>query len=279
MNHQKIHDAIIDNARIRDKTKLPYTERHHIKPRSMGGGNHHENLVYLTLEEHYMVHLLLTKIFPYHHHLKLSMKGLRNRGCGAKTNKQYAENRKAHHDHLRSVNSGAFRKEMSRNNMLGKTHTDETRNLMSTNGKGKGLGRMLSEETKAKISKNRKGKPVSVETRARLSESHKGNTNSPETRAKISEILKSKQITPWETPYSKSKGTHVFWLLAQRFYEWWKQDGGHLHTNRYRTMIKELGVVCPHMTAMNCIKKFQSGWVPENDPVWVKFVREHHEIS
>ncbi|EHT1484456.1 hypothetical protein KXE51_003436 [Salmonella enterica] len=275
MNYQKIHDSIIRNAKLRVKSSLPYSERHHIKPRSMGGSNQHENLVYLTLEEHYMVHLLLTKIYPYHHHLKLSMKGLRNRGCGARTNKQYGEARKIHHDHLRSVNSSESRKIISQNVMLGKTHNDESKYLMSTNGKGKGNGRILSEDTKTKISNHRKGKPLSEETRKRLSESHKGNINSPETRAKISEALKSKKMVPWETPYSLSKGTHIFWLLANKFYEWWTQDGKLTHTNRYRSMLSDLGVNCPHTTAMNCIKKFQEGWIPESDPDWLQFYEEH----
>lgn len=39
-----------------------YTEKHHIIPRSMGGKDTKENLVVLTAREHYIAHLLLTKI-------------------------------------------------------------------------------------------------------------------------------------------------------------------------------------------------------------------------
>ena len=38
-----------------------YSERHHIIPRSLGGGNTSSNLVALTAREHYMSHLLLFK--------------------------------------------------------------------------------------------------------------------------------------------------------------------------------------------------------------------------
>ena len=45
-----------------------YFERHHIVPRSLGGDNSKENIVRLTAREHYVCHLLLTKmcIAPSH---------------------------------------------------------------------------------------------------------------------------------------------------------------------------------------------------------------------
>lgn len=41
-----------------------YCEVHHILPRSLGGSDDKENLVKLTAREHYMIHVLLAKIFP-----------------------------------------------------------------------------------------------------------------------------------------------------------------------------------------------------------------------
>lgn len=38
-----------------------YCERHHIRPRSMGGGDEPENIVALTYREHFLAHWLLTK--------------------------------------------------------------------------------------------------------------------------------------------------------------------------------------------------------------------------
>lgn len=44
-------------------TKYPgYTERHHILPRAMGGTNQLSNLVDLTARQHFICHLLLTKM-------------------------------------------------------------------------------------------------------------------------------------------------------------------------------------------------------------------------
>lgn len=39
-----------------------YSEKHHIKPRSLGGEDTSDNLVSLTAREHYICHLLLTKM-------------------------------------------------------------------------------------------------------------------------------------------------------------------------------------------------------------------------
>lgn len=42
-----------------------YTEKHHIIPKSLGGLDNLDNIVRLTAREHYIAHLLLTKMFPY----------------------------------------------------------------------------------------------------------------------------------------------------------------------------------------------------------------------
>ena len=51
---------IIDRAALR---KLDgYSERHHIMPKSLGGSDKKDNLVRLTAKEHFICHLLLTKM-------------------------------------------------------------------------------------------------------------------------------------------------------------------------------------------------------------------------
>lgn len=63
MNYQKIYDAIIAKAKLRDYLEC-YYEIHHIFPKSMGGVDLEENLVKLTFKEHFICHRLLTKIYP-----------------------------------------------------------------------------------------------------------------------------------------------------------------------------------------------------------------------
>lgn len=62
MNYQKIYDNIIHN-RLSNLIIDGYTECHHILPKSLGGSNDKNNLVNLTAREHFICHLLLTKIY------------------------------------------------------------------------------------------------------------------------------------------------------------------------------------------------------------------------
>lgn len=75
-----------------------------------------------------------------------------------------------------------------RESHLGKTHTEETRKLLSTINTGK----KLSEEHRRKISEGGKGRSPSQETRDKISASNKGHATSEETRRKISEALKGR---------------------------------------------------------------------------------------
>lgn len=61
MNYQLHYDRLIERARSRMKPD-GYTERHHVLPRYLGGGNESNNLVHLTAREHYIAHLLWAKI-------------------------------------------------------------------------------------------------------------------------------------------------------------------------------------------------------------------------
>jgi hypothetical protein len=52
--------SIVENARSR--VLVEYSEKHHIIPKSLGGNNSIDNIVKLTAREHYICHLLLTKM-------------------------------------------------------------------------------------------------------------------------------------------------------------------------------------------------------------------------
>lgn len=52
--------AIIDKAK--ERITEGYTEKHHIIPRTLGGKNDKSNIVVLTAREHFVCHLLLTKM-------------------------------------------------------------------------------------------------------------------------------------------------------------------------------------------------------------------------
>ena len=57
---------IVTKVQTRTISKSIYTEIHHIIPKSLGGSNHDDNLVKLTAKEHFICHLLLTKMTSSH---------------------------------------------------------------------------------------------------------------------------------------------------------------------------------------------------------------------
>lgn len=62
MDYQRIYSAFIAHRKTIEHSLTGYTERHHIIPRSLGGGNEAGNLVRLTPEDHFFAHLLLAKV-------------------------------------------------------------------------------------------------------------------------------------------------------------------------------------------------------------------------
>lgn len=59
--YDRIYTQLVSRARSRAKP-VCYCERHHVVPRSMGGGDEEANLVWLTGREHFIAHWLLWKI-------------------------------------------------------------------------------------------------------------------------------------------------------------------------------------------------------------------------
>lgn len=62
MNYEKIYHNIINN-RLNNPVLNEYTECHHILPKSVGGTDDKSNLVNLLAREHFICHLLLTKMY------------------------------------------------------------------------------------------------------------------------------------------------------------------------------------------------------------------------
>lgn len=62
MNYTDIYHSIINNS----KTRIldGYVEKHHIKPRCMGGTDDKGNIAILTAREHFVCHQLLVKMYP-----------------------------------------------------------------------------------------------------------------------------------------------------------------------------------------------------------------------
>ena len=164
---------------------------HHKFPRSFSKkdgteiDNDNDNLVSLSLADHFRVHYYLWKC---------SKKGYRGMMAKAfvfmrkkmvkyasdeaieQLAKDYEEAMKEAAEQHSKANKGKKRSEETRRKISeackGKKHSEETKKKISESHKGKHW--KLVEETKKKMSKARKGQPKSAETRKKMSKARKG---------------------------------------------------------------------------------------------------------
>lgn len=128
MDYKRIYNSIIQN-RLSCKYD-GYTEKHHIIPKSLGGTDDPNNLVELSAREHFICHLLLTKIyendtFAYHKMIKAFMMMLY-----CKSNNQQRQINSKTYSHLKQKFS--YIQSVSQtgklNSQYGKNKTEETKN-------------------------------------------------------------------------------------------------------------------------------------------------------
>lgn len=176
---------IIDKAKSR-REQLDYKERHHITPRSLGGDNNPKNLVDLTAREHFICHLLLTKMLQGKERSKMVYAVHRilhgNKKIYCKSSRIYEMLKKEHSkvvsEQMKGKNNYFYGKSLigKKNGFYGRKHTKETKRKMSESRKGKGaqpgklnprygkkgtfLGLSHTEETKRKISETKKNNPI-----------------------------------------------------------------------------------------------------------------------
>ena len=179
MNYLKIYTNLITTRKER-KDIIGYTEKHHIKPRCLGGDNSDENLVRLTPREHFIAHILLAKAYPENKALTnaiIIMKAGRE-DYGYINARLYNTMRTKYGEELK-----------------GRKLSDETKRKLSEANKGKQLGVPKPEGFGEKVSQASRGKPK--EYMSKLNKETKvGNKNFEGFRAYTHKVTK-------EVKYSK----------------------------------------------------------------------------
>jgi len=140
------YNSIINKAK--DRTINGYTEKHHIIPSSLGGSNGTDNLVKLTPREHFVCHLLLTKMTTCNARYKMNfalymLANIKNIGEGRyipnsrmydlarRLYKETLDNywtdkkRKEHADKIRPTSVGRKLKESSKEKLRNKEWTEK----------------------------------------------------------------------------------------------------------------------------------------------------------
>jgi hypothetical protein len=177
--YAKLYDKIVTRAKVR--VNNTYTERHHILPTSLGGNDDPSNLVDLTAREHYLCHWLLTKMTTGRDQrlMEAALWAMSNQKGENREERSYRipssvyERRRIESSiRMREINTG--RKYPNRKKP---EYSDEERERRRQQMKELGkscAGRVLSEETKAKIRAKRalqvsppRG-PRSEETKAKI---------------------------------------------------------------------------------------------------------------
>ncbi len=147
--YTKWYLSIIEQARKRVFDSTRYTERHHIIPRSLGGSDRKGNLVRLYAKEHFIVHLLLTKMLDGGEH--------RNKMI-------YAFHA------MRGGNDKRYKTKIFNCNLYESIRTEYSR-AKSERTRGR-PGIPHSDETRKKISELKSGVPLSLEHKRKISEAH-----------------------------------------------------------------------------------------------------------
>ena len=132
--------------RAQTRTISGYTEKHHIIPRSLGGNDTSINVVKLTAREHFVCHLLLTKMLTgasqhkmIHAAWLLSNAASKNQQRYSVTSRIY-ETLKKEKSRVLSMKSGI------NSPSFGLKRSQETRNLQSIKRKGKTYEEIYGED-------------------------------------------------------------------------------------------------------------------------------------
>lgn len=155
-------------------TIIGVTEKHHIVPKSI---IKNDFLVSLTLRQHYIAHLLLTKCvnLKYRNKMLYAITAMKLKiAKNIKFNSRIFEKLKNEANIARS------------NSLKGRTHSDETKLKI----KAKRALQITTEETRNKMSASRKGKPKSSEHIEKMRQIHLGSKRSEETKQKLTESRK-----------------------------------------------------------------------------------------
>ena len=184
MNPLEEYISIIHQRQQNPLSRNEYGEVHHIIPRSLGGCNRKWNLVKLTPEEHYRCHYWLTFIYAVgeeHKKMVFAWNWLTNRIRGEFISaEEYGRLKREYHSlnlgHT-SWNKGKRGLQVAWNKGKTGIYTDETRRRISEAKLGRpawNKGTPHTEETKEKIRQRRIGHRASEETKSKMSLNRKG---------------------------------------------------------------------------------------------------------
>lgn len=182
--------SIIRSATL-NKPNAGYVEKHHIIPKSLGGTNKKENIVSLTARQHFICHLLLTRMVEGQykrsmawalHRMAFSKSDLNDRRF---TSAQFELARTRFANSIRGTNQTATTKKKIGDANRGWCSSEKMASLKKIHEANRGRPRSEASKEKQKLSIAASTK--SKEHLQRLVSLHTGKKRSEETKRKMSE--------------------------------------------------------------------------------------------
>ena len=219
MNYERIYSDFIADRLTKQPVKPSYFEKHHIVPRSLGGGDEKSNIIRLTAEDHIYAHLFLARWlqtggmwaavkFIFGQGVRLEKRPTRRAiRIAAKAKEEFAKNNSG----AGNVNFGKpmpqEQREKLRKANIGKKLDPETIEKIraASTGNAYALGFKHSAETRKKVAIANTGRQHSEETKARMSASSKGIKKTDEHRKKLSAAKSGKPRTWAVTQATRDK--------------------------------------------------------------------------
>ena len=205
----KWYNSIIDKAQKRNWNKVDfYVEKHHIVPRCLGGTDDKNNLVTLTAREHFICHLLLTKITSGQEKYKM-ISAYSKMFSSGKDNQRYKPNSR-----FFEMSKKLSSEMMKENNP---TRLKSVRDKMSLNSWTK---KENAEQIKQKISNNKIGVKLNLTDEQRIQRSKTklaekngmyGKTHRADTLDKLKAKAKGRFTLDWyKGRYGDSDGERLY---------------------------------------------------------------------
>lgn len=218
-------DFIVANKNTND------FEKHHILPKSIYPSykDDKSNIIKVSIRKHYILHLLLWKIFKpgsiERSKMALAVKRFRKGNSEIYISSKIYESMKRDYRHSKETI------EKIRKSNIGKKRSKETIEKLRESH----LGNNLPEETKEKLRKINSGKKLSDDHKNKISKSNSGRSVSIKTRMKQSEIRKGKYIGV-NSPcygYIHEQSTRDKMSKAQSLKIWITNGSDNIRVNKY----------------------------------------------
>lgn len=222
--HLNRYIKFINSRPIREKIKFK-TAYHHKVPKSLGGSNNKDNMIYLSHREHFIAHLILWKAFEEKMQSAMWLMANTNKRL---TSKQYSILKQSNAKHIS-------------NHRQGIVFSDETKQKMSNSADHRGdknpmYGKHHSEQTKKKIAEKNKNKKLSEEHKEKLRLANYKRVKTVEEKQKISEANKGRKASKKTIESIRKRRKNSIWIfknekelsiqkenLEQYIYEGWEK--------------------------------------------------------